>query len=534
MCVLGAERTVHRAQGAGGGNAYAEGGAAEVAQDAVDRVVDAAVEHAPRLVEPWVKALLTLVDGASSLAEIRDALPGLYATASHRALGEHLGEALAAADVLGAQSVRGLLSPVPGPRSRTSDFGPRPPAATRAAQAGTSHQFLDVEVPRPPAGQAGEGAPFRDATDFFKAQYAAKEAFYLAGITKADFLGAVQGQVERSLTEGTPLRDFTREIQGLAEQQQVWGLTPARIETIYRVNTQQAYAGARYREMADPEIAALLPYWRYVAVMDNRTRPEHAAMHNTVYRADDPAWQTWYPPVGFGCRCHVEPLTAAELRARGLRVSTDEPPPDPEPGFGRPGEPLRALVQQPELGQRWTTAAQQAATYASLTRPSESQIPPGDRVRAPDKTPSFGDYGAHGLSRDGALDEMEADYRRRLGIPTRMRRGFLRDPLGEPVAVDLKALAHIARHTDGREQYLAYLRPTVEDPYEVWLTNMVDGSGQIRPRKRYIGVYAGVAGRENVVVIAEDGPFGLLWDAFQSKPGELNSKRKGDLQYVRA
>jgi uncharacterized protein with gpF-like domain len=34
--------------------------------------------------------------------------------------------------------------------------------------------------------------------------------------------------------------------------------------------------------------------------MDGRTRPMHAAWHNTVLPFDHPFWKTHYPPNGWG------------------------------------------------------------------------------------------------------------------------------------------------------------------------------------------------------------------------------------------
>lgn len=53
------------------------------------------------------------------------------------------------------------------------------------------------------------------------------------------------------------------------------------------------------------------PFLRYKAIMDNRTRAEHAALNGLVRNIDDPVWLTIYPPKAFNCRCAVEPLMTA-------------------------------------------------------------------------------------------------------------------------------------------------------------------------------------------------------------------------------
>lgn len=66
------------------------------------------------------------------------------------------------------------------------------------------------------------------------------------------------------------------------------------------------------------------PYWQYMAIMDERTRAEHKAMHLKVFRADDIFWSQFYPPNGWGCRCFVRNLTKNEVQKQGLTVEKTE------------------------------------------------------------------------------------------------------------------------------------------------------------------------------------------------------------------
>ena len=68
-----------------------------------------------------------------------------------------------------------------------------------------------------------------------------------------------------------------------------------------------------------------LPYLRYVATLDDRTRPDHRAWHGTVLPVDHPFWQTHYPPNGWRCRYTVIQFSERQLRARGYEVSEGPP-----------------------------------------------------------------------------------------------------------------------------------------------------------------------------------------------------------------
>ena len=64
------------------------------------------------------------------------------------------------------------------------------------------------------------------------------------------------------------------------------------------------------------------PYWQYVAVLDQRTRAEHAQLHDLVFPHDDPFWSSFYPPNGWRCRCRVRALSPRNVKKRNLYVES--------------------------------------------------------------------------------------------------------------------------------------------------------------------------------------------------------------------
>jgi hypothetical protein len=76
----------------------------------------------------------------------------------------------------------------------------------------------------------------------------------------------------------------------------------------------------------------VFPYWRYIADGDDRTRPEHKALDGRVFPADDPFWDTHYPPWEFGCRCTVVVMTEEEAKEARLPDGKNDGYPDGKPG----------------------------------------------------------------------------------------------------------------------------------------------------------------------------------------------------------
>ena len=79
------------------------------------------------------------------------------------------------------------------------------------------------------------------------------------------------------------------------------------IDNIYVTNTSLAYGSGQMSKML--EVSGDFPYWKYSATMDSRTRPDHAALHGKIFRTGD---FTFFPPIGFRCRCTAIPLTARQ------------------------------------------------------------------------------------------------------------------------------------------------------------------------------------------------------------------------------
>ena len=90
------------------------------------------------------------------------------------------------------------------------------------------------------------------------------------------------------------------------------------LDTAFNTAMQKAYSLGRYEQMSDPAVKAVLPYWQYWTVGDDRVRPEHAVLNGFTARADDPVWRKIYPD---------EPGYARLPLLAQLKV--------PQPGFGK-------------------------------------------------------------------------------------------------------------------------------------------------------------------------------------------------------
>ena len=170
-------------------------------------------------------------------------------------------------------------------------------------------------------------------------------ATHLTGFTVAkaanlDLLRDIRAAVDRALAEGVSYEDFRAELQPLLEKRGWWGRremrdprtgetrevqlgSSRRLRTIFRTNLTTAYARGKWERIE--RTAEDLPFLRYVAVLDERTRPDHSAWHGVILPVTDEWWRTHYPPNGWGCRCVVEQLAADDIERRGYEVLPTRP-----------------------------------------------------------------------------------------------------------------------------------------------------------------------------------------------------------------
>lgn len=95
-----------------------------------------------------------------------------------------------------------------------------------------------------------------------------------------------------------------------------------RLNVIFKTNLNTAYQAGRYRQML--RVSDTRPYWVYSAILDNRTRREHALLHGKAFRFDDPFWKTNYPPNGWNCRCTVYSITEDEAKKESVDILSSE------------------------------------------------------------------------------------------------------------------------------------------------------------------------------------------------------------------
>ena len=165
-------------------------------------------------------------------------------------------------------------------------------------------------------------------------------SFSAAKAMRLDILTDIRGAVDEALAEGATFEHFANRLEPLLRRKGWWGRQPMidpvtgesrivqlgsvrRLRIIFDTNLRMSYAHGRWQRIE--RLKERMPWLRYVSVLDDRTRPEHAAWHGTVLPVDHPFWRTNYPPNGWRCRCIVQQLADEDLERFGYQPSAGPP-----------------------------------------------------------------------------------------------------------------------------------------------------------------------------------------------------------------
>ncbi len=378
--------------------------------------------------------------------------------------------------------------------------------------------------------------PTKTWLDLWQGQHA--PAFVVAGATRDALLEDFQTAILKAKKTGTGIKEFREDFDRIVATHG-WsykGSPGWRSRVIFETNMRTAYQAGRYKQMTDPDLLKLCPYWEYRHGGSKNPRPEHLAWHGKVLRADDPWWRTHFPPNGWGCSCTAFALSKRDIEREGLKVSETPPEELEEKLVGR-GDDARVVQVPKGIDPGWDYNVGEAAWGRPVTKQAMTVKPGGWRTITP------GDWQSNGLP-DRIPLEPPASAPAPRGIVTRedvvdyLKREFKGDEkvfefnAGEfayPVLVNAETLAdHIPPN---RGPFLSFLEETITNPTEAWLTfEESEETGLVALRIRFIKGHD--VGSGKAIIVVANARRGVLegWTFIPtSKISYANAQRRGKL-----
>jgi len=383
-------------------------------------------------------------------------------------------------------------------------------------------------------------------------------AFTVAKVMRYDILQDIRLAMDAAIRDGTTLDDFKKRLTPILQEKGWWGRalvadpltgearnvqlgSPRRLGIIFDTNMRMSYAAGHWERIQRTK--ATRPYLMYVAILDDRTRPQHRAWNVIILPVDHPFWDTHYPPNGWKCRCTVLQLSQRDLDNMGLAVSTDADIEDflsktSEFRNNRTGEITRVPEGiDPGFAYNVGKAHMKGVTPPPLDGPigTPALNPPADLpMPQPRQAPA-----SRLLPTDLSDDEYVARFLDEFGATPATAKLFT-DAIGEPLIIS-RALferpdGRLKVSKRGREEALLLMADTIKDPDEIWWTwEKSPRSGDYTLFRRYLARFV-IEGREVPVFmlfdVAKDGWVGVT--GFNpERTNYLMNQRQGTLAYRR-
>jgi len=151
------------------------------------------------------------------------------------------------------------------------------------------------------------------------------KAFIVAGATKAELLDDLRTAVDKAISEGQGIDVFRECFNDIVAKHGWTGWkgedTEAgvkwRTQIIYDTNISTSYAAGRWKQLNDPDLLSIRPYWKYIHSEGvQNPRPLHVSWSGLVLRHDDPWWQSHFPPNGWRCHCRITAVAADDFKGQ--------------------------------------------------------------------------------------------------------------------------------------------------------------------------------------------------------------------------
>ncbi|TAD86533.1 MAG: hypothetical protein EAZ99_19865 [Alphaproteobacteria bacterium] len=406
--------------------------------------------------------------------------------------------------------------------------------------------------------------------DIWQQEHAA--AFTVAGVLQHDLLSDIRQSLADALRNGQtfqqwrktmgqvlakprPGPDWTQPVDvpdpATGEVKPVNLATRRRMRVIYDTNIRTASAAGEWA--AIEEAKALLPYLRYSAVLDGRTRPEHSAWHGVTLPVDHAFWATHMPPNGWFCRCLVVQLSADQV-AEGGGVS-------PSPAVtGRPKTNPRTgdiykvyegvddgFASNPGLARLGPLIARDHVRTGFIEAAPAAGVPPLPPPReAGPLLPPINADDPHAVA-SAIAQFLEATGGEQLAVgagedPALATRRVT-DPLGHTLLVGIETF--IKRGADtlklardpGRARFFPLIARALTDPDEIWLAmrEARQGDRQVfRAMRHHIARFEVEGQSQPVMVALEVTREGIVVvTGLRARAGAIAAKRAGHLIYRR-
>lgn len=284
------------------------------------------------------------------------------------------------------------------------------------------------------------------------------------------------------------------------------------LEAEYQTVVASGQMGRRYMEVrADKDVFPLL---RWDAINDERTRKEHKRMDGITRPADDPFWKSYWPPLGYRCRCDVRQVRSGKVTPKANAYAKAKQTVNNKSPF------IGNIAAQGEVFS--TNHSYFGGQKAFDLKPNQYGLRPLDKIYSKGGLPTI---------KQGFNNQQEwKDHFAKLYIKHGGKDGriTITDKLDRPVQIDVDVIG--TKHSKSRYHLGGSLLDVLQNPDEVY-SNYHKGARDAKKLfgYKYIKYYDG---KPVVAVVKPEGDQLKAQTIYDVDVSQAGKDRKGILHYV--
>lgn len=332
------------------------------------------------------------------------------------------------------------------------------------------------------------------------------KAFSVAKIQRLDLLYDIKESILTAQKQGLSFNGWKKNIKPILIKKGWWGEVEAidkttgevknitvntkRLKTIFYTNSRVAYQVAKAKKYYEDKSVT---YLRYIAILDNRVRPSHKAMHGIVLPKNHPFWEQNFPPNGWNCRCRVRAVSRLTEKRYIDKIE----------------ESLKKVKETPLIADKdWAydiregrfydkfkgsnIEAKAFATYEAFNLLSAKELNRDQLPPPPAKLPK-------------AKTNKEALAILNTALLENKATNIIKTPITD-IQIDRASIEHIILdhpRKDAREQYANFIKLTLQEPDEIWAIKERDKDVESYYKKRYNYIKLFKTKKDNILVVVK-------------------------------
>lgn len=332
------------------------------------------------------------------------------------------------------------------------------------------------------------------------------KAFTVAKIQRLDLLYDIKESILTAQKQGLSFNSWKKNIKPILIKKGWWGEVEAidkstgevknitvgtkRLKTIFYTNNRVAYQTAKAKKYYEDESVT---YLRYIAILDNRVRPSHKAMHGTILPKNHPFWEQNFPPNGWNCRCRVRAVSKFSEGKYQDKIKESLALAKQNPLIA--DKDFAYDIREGRFFDRFkgsNVETKAFATYKAFNLASAKELNRSQLPEAPAKLPKA-------KNNTEALAILESTLLQ--GKKTNTIKTPITDILIDKASIEHIILDHPRK--DAREQYANFIKLTLQEPDEIWAIKERDKDVESYYKKRYNYIKLFKSKKDNILVVVK-------------------------------